>query len=162
VSILRDVADFRALGQLTIAKSTTARKAFIPAEDLLLSHLVAIHGCNKWDVIARFMNCRNARQCRERWRTVLTPGLVNGPWSRAEDLLLTQLYQEHGPRWSLIAKQFKGRSDCNVKNRWERHLKAMDGPPLANDIADARDPFDPDFEDSVDNLPLFPDGVINW
>ena len=108
-----------------VVKKGSPRKSFTPAEDVLLSRLVMIHGSDNWETVACFMSGRNARQCRERWRTVLTPGLINGPWSHAEDELLVRLYREHGPKWSLISKHFNGRSDSNVKNRWTRHLMLM-------------------------------------
>jgi hypothetical protein len=87
--------------------------------------LVSIHGSRQWAAIAGLLPGRNARQCRERWRTVLRSGLLNGPWSREEDELLVKLYNEYGPKWSFIAKAFNGRSDSNVKNRWARHLNSM-------------------------------------
>jgi hypothetical protein len=72
---------------------------------------------------------------------MLCPGLVNGPWSQAEDSLLTQLYTQYGPKWSFIAKQFQGRSDANVKNRWVRHLMTMQGSPQVRE-PDVDLPFD--------------------
>jgi len=53
----------------------------------------------------------------------LSPEVVNGPWTKQEDELLLKLHTEHGPKWSKISKFFKGRSDCNVKNRWSRYLR---------------------------------------
>jgi hypothetical protein len=163
LSSIRDVS-FCPLGtELTFPKVITARKAFTPPEDLLLSRLVAVHGDDKWDLVARFMNNRNARQCRERWRTVLGPGLVNGPWCHSEDMLLTKLYQEHGPKWSFIAKHFQGRSDSNVKNRWVRHLMMMKREPDLEPAGDeVRDPWVSSLDELVDNGSLFQDCFINW
>jgi hypothetical protein len=167
--------------EMTFVKHGTARKSFTPQEDLLLSHLVHLHGSNKWERIAQCMESRNARQCRERWRTMLSPGLVNGPWSKDEDQLLVRLYREHGPRWSLIAKQFHGRSDCNVKNRWARHLlgmnlEYMDDKALAgrsttptdfwhaqvSESASVGDTFEFIFGDQVDNGIVSTGSFINW
>jgi hypothetical protein len=151
---------------MTTPKKGPSRTLFTPREDLLLAHLVSFYGPAKWDIIAMSMNGRTARQCRERYRSVLTPGIVNGPWSRAEDLLLTELYQVHGPKWSLIARHFEGRSDCNVKNRWARHLATMSGgcaetPTVVPDLG-LSDPFSFAFEDPVDNSYLSSDSFINW
>jgi hypothetical protein len=147
----------------------TPRKSFTPGEDYKLACLVMLHGSSQWEVIARFMSGRNARQCRERWKSVLTPGLVNGPWSHAEDELLVRLFREHGPKWSMISKYFSGRSDCNVKNRWTRHLMLMKLDHFERKIPESHskegDPSD-DFrflfdEDQVDNC-LVADAFINW
>jgi hypothetical protein len=112
---------------MTFTARSVSRKFFTPAEDVTLTRLVSIHGSGQWAAIAHLLPGRNARQCRERWRTVLRSGLLNGPWSREEDELLVKLYNEHGPKWSFIAKSFNGRSDANVKNRWARHLHTMMG-----------------------------------
>ncbi|KAH0786587.1 Myb-like DNA-binding domain containing protein [Histomonas meleagridis] len=96
------------------------RKSFTPEEDSLLVQLVRIHGVNKWDVVASFMPDRNARQCRERWKSFLSPGIVNAPWTHEEDLKLVELYKKYGAKWAKITKFFVGRSDCNVKNRWQK------------------------------------------
>jgi hypothetical protein len=160
----------------SFVKQASARKGFTPDEDLRLSHLVHVYGSSKWERIAQFMNGRNARQCRERWRTMLSPGLTNGPWSHAEDQLLVQLYRVFGPKWSNIAKRFTGRSDCNVKNRWSRHLMNMnldqqltDGSAAAADFRepdvegdDLDSPFEFIFGDQVDNCAASTGGFINW
>lgn len=106
-------------------KQAVPRKSFSHAEDVILAQLVSKYGTEQWEAVAHFMGGRNARQCRERWRTFLNPGIVNGPWSHAEDELLIYLHRTYGPKWSKITKHFQGRSDLNVKNRWVRHLQLM-------------------------------------
>jgi hypothetical protein len=109
--------------------------------------LVALHGTSQWDLVAKAMEGRTPRQCRERWKSFLSPGHVNGAWSTAEDRKLIELYRIHGPRWAFIARQFTGRSDYNVKNRWKRFAdigtqqheeKKESGAPQGRQI-----PFDP-------------------
>ena len=101
------------------------RRAFSAAEDLKLTSLVQIHGQDRWETVSQYMEGRSARACRERWRLFLSPGITNGPWSHKEDALLIKLFNEHGPKWKTLSKYFNGRSECNVKNRWTRHLKQM-------------------------------------
>lgn len=101
------------------------RRAFSAAEDLKLIRLVQLKGQDNWDSIASYMEGRSARACRERWRFFLSPGLTNGPWSHEEDALLISLFNQLGPKWKQISTHFNGRSECNVKNRWTRHLKQM-------------------------------------
>ena len=98
------------------------RSAFTFQEDCLLSNLVMMFGNQKWDIISSCMIERTPRQCRERWKSYLSPGLSNGPWSEQEDNLLLDLYYQYGTKWVTISKYFQGRSDSNVKNRWYTHL----------------------------------------
>ena len=43
------------------------------------------------------------------------------PWSAAEDALIVQLVESHGPKWTLIAQKLAtGRSDSSVRNRFNR------------------------------------------
>jgi hypothetical protein len=141
----------------------------------MLSRLVRLYGSSKWDHVAQFMPGRNARQCRERWRTFLSPSLINGPWSHAEDQFLAALYRQHGSKWSLIAKSFPGRSDCNIKNRWTRHLVTMSLDPCTQALTGAaeasperhlpsglEDSFNFLLADPVDHGFLSMDGYINW
>ena len=156
------------------------RRAFSAAEDLKLTRLVQIHGHENWDSIASFMEGRSSRACRERWRLFLSPGLTNGPWSHEEDALLIKLFYELGPKWKQISTHFTGRSECNIKNRWTRHLKQMiqndqnsqaEKPSPTPDISKAESnqndqvngdgsflpiiSFFPEAEDLLDENPLF-------
>jgi hypothetical protein len=119
-----------------------SRRAFSVEEDVLLIHLVAAHGPSHWDVIASSMEHRTARQCRERWRSCLSPGHVNAAWTQAEDRRLVELYKVHGPKWAVIAKSFAGRSDYNVKNRWNRFTQT--GRGQAKPPGDGQIPFQAD------------------
>jgi hypothetical protein len=164
LSFPSDVCDFGSADRLTNPK---LRKSFTRPEDVRLAGLVDLHGPTHWELISRSMDGRSARQCRERWRTFLAPAVTNGPWSRAEDLLLTRLFEEHGPNWSFIAKQVHGRSDSNGQNRWVRHLMAMQQAPAEPPPPPAEDPavsdlFDLALDDPVDSCSLFRDGFINW
>jgi hypothetical protein len=140
-----------------------ARKSFTREEDLLLAQLVAQHGASHWEQLSKFISGRTARQCRERWRTFLSPELINGPWSHAEDQLLDRLYAEHGSKWSVIAKHFRGRSDSNVKNRWNRHWQGLG-------IRSQSAPSPWDCEESVNLFSAEPvgnglcsmEGFVNW
>ena len=116
------------------------RKSFTPEEDSLLVQLVRMYGLNKWDVLASFMPDRNARQCRERWKSFLCPGIVNGPWTPEEDKRLIELYQKYGAKWAKITKFFVGRSDCNIKNRWQK-IKNTISKKKADDLIESSEPL---------------------
>lgn len=112
----------RNIGQRGRTRVSALRRKFTPQEDATLTRLVKIHGARRWDDIAREMPGRTGRQCRDRFKNYLQPELVNGVWTEAEDRLLRQKVEEHGLHWSTIAKEFPGRSQSNLKNRWYSHL----------------------------------------
>ncbi|KAK8881749.1 hypothetical protein M9Y10_044385 [Tritrichomonas musculus] len=94
------------------------RQLFSYEEDEQLKKLVEQFGDKDWKFIARKMPGRSTRQCRERYKNYLSPDIKNGPWTKEEDDLLKEKYNEYGPHWSSISKFFKSRSDVNIKNRW--------------------------------------------
>ena len=91
---------------------------FTPEEDDRLRSVVASFGENDWEQVAKNMPGRNQRQCRERWLNYLSPNVNTAPWTSEEDQLLREKHAELGPKWVQIAKNFVGRSDTAVKNRW--------------------------------------------
>ena len=46
-------------------------------------------------------------------------------WTVEEDLLILQLVEQHGKRWSKIAAHLPGRTDNGVRNRWNRMERAQ-------------------------------------
>ena len=46
-------------------------------------------------------------------------------WTVEEDLLILQLVEEHGKKWSKIASHLPGRTDNGVRNRWNRMERAQ-------------------------------------
>ena len=46
-------------------------------------------------------------------------------WTVEEDLLILQLVEKHGKRWSKIASHLPGRTDNGVRNRWNRMERAQ-------------------------------------
>ncbi|OHS93814.1 Myb-like DNA-binding domain containing protein [Tritrichomonas foetus] len=105
------------------------RNRFSKEEDDYLKYLVEVEYANNhskitlneepnWNEISAKMFNRTARQCRERYRNYLQPGICNGPWSQEEEELLQQKYREIGPQWSKMAKFFPNRSDVNIKNHY--------------------------------------------
>ena len=99
-------------------KKSTKRHVFSSYEDACLKTLVEKYGESSWQLIAHFMPQRTPRQCRERYRGYLASNIKNLPWTREEDDLLIEKFQEYGRKWVKISKFFNGRSDSNVKNRW--------------------------------------------
>ena len=91
---------------------------FTKDEDDKLKKLVNEYGDQDWKLIASFFGDRSRRQCRERWSKFLSPFLNRSPWTSEEDTLLMQLYSQIGPKWTLISRSFKNRTDINIKTRY--------------------------------------------
>ncbi|MDR0633188.1 MAG: hypothetical protein LBF84_03565 [Holosporales bacterium] len=95
----------------------TSKNKFTEEEDRRLAWLVVQHGNNAWDVVARQMEGRTTRQCRERWNNYLSPTVQNVPWTNGEDSLLMTHFMRWGPKWAAIASFIPGRTSQSVKNR---------------------------------------------
>ena len=100
-------------------KAKKVRHIFSEKENEKLKQLVEEYGDHNWSLIASFMKNRNARQCRERWRTYLRPTLSIEPWSPEEDRILLEKYAQFGTRWSVIGQYLPSRSEIAIKNRWK-------------------------------------------
>ena len=99
-------------------------------EDLKLIELVRTHGNKKWAKIAdelnlSFHNTRKGKNCRERWNNHLDPNINKGEWTYDEDLKLIVKHKEIGRKWSIIAKEFKGRTENSVKNLFNKLIKSV-------------------------------------
>jgi hypothetical protein len=94
------------------------RRKFTPEDDDLLRNLVTQHGSTDWSVIAQNFQDRTARQCRDRWRHYVSPEVLTGSWTKADEETLLAKVQEIGPRWATIAQIFPGRTDIGVKNHY--------------------------------------------
>lgn len=98
----------------------STKKKFTPAEDQYLAYLVSIHGSNNWKRIAWNMPDRTVRQCRERWKYYLEPNINHQVWTKDEDRLLMEKFQEFGPCWARMTNFFRNRTDIDLKNRYHR------------------------------------------
>lgn len=106
--------------QLSLGKHRTK---FSPLADMQLIQLFnravtssGVDGVN-WSEVGRLMNM-TARQCRERYKYYLSPGIKNGPWTDEEDARLREKVGLLGCHWALMIRYFPGRTDVNLKNRW--------------------------------------------
>ena len=115
-------------------KKECAKNHFSKEEDQRLRNLVFKFGDNNWKMISNFMPGRSSRQCRERYIGYLSPSLSFKPWTSEEDALLIEKLKEIGPKWSKMVPFFEGRSDCNIKNRWYKHLSKTATPDFINKV----------------------------
>ncbi|XP_074598491.1 uncharacterized protein LOC141853148 [Brevipalpus obovatus] len=94
-------------------------------EDRKLKDLVLVRGEN-WSHIADHFPDRTDSQCQQRWEKVVNPNLVKGPWTKEEDELVVKLVGKYGPKkWTVIARELKGRIGKQCRERWHNHLNPM-------------------------------------
>ncbi len=77
--------------------------------------LVHRYGPKKWTQIAKHLNGRIGKQCRERWHNHLDPNINKSPWTEEEDRLLANAHEQYGNQWAKIAKLLPGRY-CHKKS----------------------------------------------
>ena len=68
-------------------------------------------------------NHRKPRQCRERWINVIDPSVRRDKWTTDEELRILSLWKELGSKWHEISLQVEGRTEIQVKNRFNCLLK---------------------------------------
>ncbi|EAY19312.1 Myb-like DNA-binding domain containing protein [Trichomonas vaginalis G3] len=99
---------------------------FTAEEDHLLEALVSEKGENAWDQISYLMPGRNSRQVKDRWTRYLSPDINKADWTFDEEELLIKLVKKLNFHWVNIAKHFKGRTDNQIKNKWNNLKKYVD------------------------------------
>lgn len=96
-----------------------------PEEDKLLISAVEANGPTKWDQIAKNIEGRTGKQCRERWLANLDPKINSSPFTRDEDELIIHLHGKYGNQWKKISGFIIGRTDIAIKNRWRSLRRKM-------------------------------------
>lgn len=107
------------------------KNKFTIQEDATLQMLVRKYGEQDWSTIARALRTKNSRQCHDRWFYYLSPKLNRGPFTEEEDNKLIQLEKKYGQHWVKIAKHFSGRTDTQIKNRWNVLKRKLENDKVA-------------------------------
>jgi len=66
---------------------------------------------------------RKPRQCRERWINVIDPSVRRDKWTAEEEFKILKLWKELGSKWHEISLQIEGRTEIQVKNRFNCLIK---------------------------------------
>ncbi|OIV89318.1 hypothetical protein TanjilG_23715 [Lupinus angustifolius] len=112
-----------------------------PEEDIILVSYIQEHGPGNWRSVPTNTGLsRCSKSCRLRWTNYLRPGIKRGNFTAHEEGMIIHLQALLGNKWAAIASYLPQRTDNDIKNYWNTHLKkklkklqvALD-PHLASD-----------------------------
>ncbi|TKW41031.1 hypothetical protein SEVIR_1G287000v4 [Setaria viridis] len=106
------------------AKVGLNRGSWTPQEDMRLMAYIKKHGHANWRALpkqAGLLRC--GKSCRLRWINYLRPDLKRGNFTVEEEETIIRLHGMLGNKWSKIAACLPGRTDNEIKNVWNTHLK---------------------------------------
>ncbi|KAF3567195.1 hypothetical protein DY000_02014032 [Brassica cretica] len=95
-----------------------------PEEDQKLIDYINKHGYGNWRTLPKNAGLeRCGKSCRLRWTNYLRPDIKRGRFSFEEEEIIIQLHSIMGNKWSAIAARLPGRTDNEIKNYWNTHIR---------------------------------------
>ncbi|KAI3777549.1 hypothetical protein L1987_47349 [Smallanthus sonchifolius] len=95
-----------------------------PEEDIILVSYIQKNGPGNWrsaPTNTGLLRC--SKSCRLRWTNYLRPGIKRGNFTEQEEKMIIHLQALLGNRWAAIASYLPQRTDNDIKNYWNTHLK---------------------------------------
>ncbi|KAL4580181.1 hypothetical protein LXL04_016363 [Taraxacum kok-saghyz] len=105
-------------------KNKVKKGPWSPVEDVRLVSFIQKHGHSNWRSLpkeAGLLRC--GKSCRLRWINYLRPDLKRGNFTPLEEHSIIRLHATFGNKWSKIASKLPGRTDNEIKNVWNTHLR---------------------------------------
>ncbi|XP_074350647.1 transcription factor MYB60 isoform X2 [Apium graveolens] len=95
-----------------------------PEEDIILVTYIQEHGPGNWRSVPTNTGLlRCSKSCRLRWTNYLRPGIKRGNFTPHEEGMIIHLQSLLGNKWAAIASYLPQRTDNDIKNYWNTHLK---------------------------------------
>ncbi|XP_052180057.1 myb-related protein 306-like [Diospyros lotus] len=105
-------------------KDGVKKGPWTPEEDIILVSYIQEHGPGNWRAVpANTGLLRCSKSCRLRWTNYLRPGIKRGNFTDHEEKMIIHLQALLGNRWAAIASYLPQRTDNDIKNYWNTHLK---------------------------------------
>ncbi|XP_076909718.1 transcription factor MYB41-like [Bidens hawaiensis] len=113
------------MGRSPSSDKTGLKKGpWMQEEDLKLTQYIRIHGPGNWRTLPKNAGLqRCGKSCRLRWTNYLRPDIKRGRFSIEEEETIIQLHSVLGNKWSAIATRLPGRTDNEIKNYWNTHIR---------------------------------------
>ncbi|XWS18290.1 hypothetical protein CRYUN_Cryun32bG0031000 [Craigia yunnanensis] len=105
-------------------KNGLKKGPWTPEEDQKLIDYIQKHGYGNWRTLPKNAGLqRCGKSCRLRWTNYLRPDIKRGRFSFEEEETIIQLHNILGNKWSAIAARLPGRTDNEIKNYWNTHIR---------------------------------------
>uniref|UniRef100_A0A6N2K1G8 Uncharacterized protein n=1 Tax=Salix viminalis TaxID=40686 RepID=A0A6N2K1G8_SALVM len=104
--------------------SALKKGPWTPDEDTKLIDYIERNGHENWKALPKLAGLnRCGKSCRLRWINYLRPDVKRGEFSEEEERVIVNLHSALGNKWSRIANHLPGRTDNEIKNFWNTHIR---------------------------------------
>ncbi|XP_073139365.1 myb-related protein 306-like [Henckelia pumila] len=111
-----------------------------PEEDIILVSYIQEQGAGNWRAVPSNTGLlRCSKSCRLRWTNYLRPGIKRGNFTEHEEKMIIHLQELLGNRWAAIASYLPHRTDNDIKNYWNTHLKKKLNKMKGGDMSTTHD-----------------------